>query len=264
MNYILQPSYDISSDGVQDLVKFVKEGLSKAPYKFAHSFVDDISSDDFDGIDIEYLKDSVPIGDLNYVRKYLEFCSERDRFLSPIEVPDFLRTDRYLKRKYKIVSYEEAIQSRGCFIKDATVLKNFYLDNDSCFSMKEEVMRRPDFEEMKMHEYVVSESVEIESEYRVFVCRDKAVDCRRYSGDALLFPDSAIMLEIISEIWYNRRNKNLDLPCSYTLDIGVSKERGTFIIEMHNFVSCGLYGFNSLDDILTMLSDGIDFERKVK
>ena len=33
-------------------------------------------------------------------------------------------------------------------------------------------------------------------------------------------------------------------PKAYTLDIGVNKKDGTFVIEVHNFFSCGLYGFS--------------------
>jgi hypothetical protein len=32
-------------------------------------------------------------------------------------------------------------------------------------------------------------------------------------------------------------------PIAYTLDVGVNDKDGTFIIEIHTFFSCGLYGF---------------------
>jgi hypothetical protein len=36
-----------------------------------------------------------------------------------------------------------------------------------------------------------------------------------------------------------------EAPVAYTLDVGVNKKH-TFIIEAHDFFSCGLYGFADL------------------
>lgn len=45
---------------------------------------------------------------------------------------------------------------------------------------------------------------------------------------------------------------------SYTLDIGV-RSGLTCVIEVHNFISCGLYGFYA-EVLLGMLADGIEYE----
>ena len=45
-----------------------------------------------------------------------------------------------------------------------------------------------------------------------------------------------------------------EAPVAYTLDIGVEKYRGTFIIECHRFFSCGLYGFSDHRRYPKMLS----------
>ena len=79
-----------------------------------------------------------------------------------------------------------------------------------------------------------------------------------YNGDYLVFPDAYLIRELIREIEIQRALGHL-LPSSYTLDIGVC-DKGTFLIEMHNFVSCGTYGFYG--DILPyMYTEGINFER---
>ncbi|MNY01093.1 hypothetical protein D3C86_1336070 [compost metagenome] len=51
-----------------------------------------------------------------------------------------------------------------------------------------------------------------------------------------MFPDVKLINDMIST--YN------DCPPAYTLDIGMNEDIGSFIIEVHNFYSCGLYGFN--------------------
>ena len=35
-----------------------------------------------------------------------------------------------------------------------------------------------------------------------------------------------------------------DCPIAYTLDVGIN-DNGTFVIEVHDFFSCGLYGFSN-------------------
>ena len=46
-------------------------------------------------------------------------------------------------------------------------------------------------------------------------------------------------------------------PVAYTLDIGVKWKEGgneTFVIECHDFYSCGLYGFSDLNKLPFMFN----------
>jgi hypothetical protein len=53
-------------------------------------------------------------------------------------------------------------------------------------------------------------------------------------------------------------------PVAYTLDVGVNND-GTFVIECHDFFSCGLYGFAKLDILPPMFSQWYhEFLRKNK
>ena len=47
-------------------------------------------------------------------------------------------------------------------------------------------------------------------------------------------------------------------PLSYTLDIAVTP-RGTILLEVHNFVSCGTYGYCE-KNLLDMYRNGIEYE----
>ena len=44
-----------------------------------------------------------------------------------------------------------------------------------------------------------------------------------------------------------------DAPIAYTLDVGIN-DKGTFVIEVHDFFSCGLYGFADVGILPSMLN----------
>ena len=56
-----------------------------------------------------------------------------------------------------------------------------------------------------------------------------------YSGELNYFPD-------IKEIENMIKDYGKEAPPAYTIDVGVNDD-GTFLIEIHDFFSCGLYGF---------------------
>jgi len=92
-------------------------------------------------------------------------------------------------------------------------------------------------------EYQVSEYIDIESEWRCFVYQGQLVGLQNYSGVFSMFPDIKTILYMIHEY--------KSAPIAYTLDVGVrpivevdgSTFNQTFVIECHDFFSCGLYGF---------------------
>jgi len=91
--------------------------------------------------------------------------------------------------------------------------------------------------------YQFSEVIDIESEWRCFVYQGKLVGLQNYSGVFSMFPDVRRILYMIHEY--------KSAPIAYTLDVGVkpivevdgSLFNRTFVIEAHDFFSCGLYGF---------------------
>ncbi len=60
------------------------------------------------------------------------------------------------------------------------------------------------------------------------------VGLQNYSGDFVNFPDVKKINKMIS-VYAG--------PVAYTLDVGINS-RGTFVVEVHDFFSCGLYGFS--------------------
>lgn len=82
--------------------------------------------------------------------------------------------------------------------------------------------------------YQISEVINIESEWRAFIYRGELVGLENYSGDFTMFPNLESILWMIQEFE--------SAPVAYTLDVGVY-DGNTFVIECHDFFSCGLYGF---------------------
>lgn len=77
---------------------------------------------------------------------------------------------------------------------------------------------------------------DIVSEYRVFVYKGKIVGLKHYCGDFSVFPNINIINNIVKDY--------INQPIAYTLDVGIDNLGITFIIEINQFFSCGLYGFD--------------------
>ena len=94
--------------------------------------------------------------------------------------------------------------------------------------------------------YQISEYISIDSEWRAFVYRGKLEGLQHYAGEFTMFPDVQTIKKMIEAY--------KDSPIAYTLDIGVkpivevdsSIFNETFVIEVHDFFSCGLYGFSDV------------------
>lgn len=191
----------------------------------------------------------IPVGTLDFVQQALVKITGNPRFvLEPCEVPFCLQ--RFTGRKYSIMRGEEipkkVIQDgQQWFLKDASQLKNW---NNLLYDGDCTRFIRPD------REYVISERVAFASEYRAFVFRGKILAVQHYLGDPLSFPDAGTLRKMV---WMYQANRH---PESYTLDVGILRGGNTpgmtVIIEVHPFVSCGLYGFCG-DALSDMLEDGI-------
>ncbi len=93
---------------------------------------------------------------------------------------------------------------------------------------------------------MASEVIDIIAEWRAFIFRKKIIDCKQYLGDYWQSFNTSLLTEAVND-WKNS-------PSAYTLDIGLTRDNRTVIIEAHNFLSCGLYGFECGDKLALMSS----------
>lgn len=189
------------------------------------------------------LSDWIPIGRIPFIslwlKKYWNIFE-----MKPIEVPEILREYKYLGREYRIVNKEDLVLKGNYFLKDIEQLKEFTYCGD---------LSKLNKDDLKSDKYVLSEVVDIVSEYRVFVSDLKIKAVQYYDGNCLIFPDSKMIQEMVLRYGFVSQR-----PKSYTMDIAVLKNGKTVILEVHPVAAVGTYGYDAFE-LLYMYQDGIDF-----
>ncbi|MDA1675649.1 ATP-grasp domain-containing protein [Bacillus cereus group sp. TH152-1LC] len=186
-------------------------------------------------------KDFIPVGSLEFVFQYLEQHHHKDKkSIKPINIPHELSTDEFLNRNVYVANKNNISLLGEKFIKSNSEYKSFT-------DVVSDVNVLPD------GEYLVSDVIDIESEWRAFICQNELVGLKHYTGDFRLFPNISLIEKMISS--YTKG------PNSYTLDVGINKD-GCFVIEVHPFVSCGLYGFADYKRLPVMFIQGYNYMLK--
>jgi hypothetical protein len=176
----------------------------------------------------------IPVGTVEFVSDY--FTDMFGHQLKPKNIPICLLDAKFTKRKVFNGDINQIFKDKPHkFIKSNTKIKTFvgtvYKDD-----------------EIKQDNYQISDIISIESEYRCFIFEDKLRWLVNYSDNFELFPDINIINDMIQCYQKNQA------PIAYTLDIGLNSDVGTFIIEVHDFFSCGLYGFQDYSILPYMFS----------
>lgn len=193
--------------------------------------------------------DYIPVGDAPFIAGWLKKNYEKD--MEPIEVPECLRKREFLKRRYYFAEKRDLpfYSRQKYFIKNISVMKGF--------SSARYNGAVPGWDELPDGRYLVSEWLDILSEFRIFVYHDQVIAIQPYLGMPLMFPDGGKIHKMVDEY-----KKDSGRPRAYTMDIGVSRDKDgvvhTVLIKVHPFVSYRLYGF-CLPDIPDMLEEGIRY-----
>lgn len=200
----------------------------------------------------------IPIGNIPFVEKWLQLNKGITKE-NPLEVPKYLRLPELLNREYNIVKAKDLPRTGKWFIKDADTLKAWaYAGDMETFELDKALQEKKnefDFS-LKINpetNCVLSEYLDILSEYRVYVVDNTIVDISYYNGNPLVFPDVKVINQANNLIRLNEKWLK-----SYTIDVMVTS-RGTSIIEVHNFTSVGLYSTLWNDDLLYAYRQGIDY-----
>lgn len=182
--------------------------------------------------DLKHPEQYIPIGTVEFVSDYVTtYFPEKVDCLKPINVPYCLRgyAGRYVWDIHNVDDISETIKDgEELYRKSLTTIKdptNGFIKYDS--NKKEELL-----------EYQVSTKLnDIRSEWRVFVHHNKVQQVCFYDGDPLVFPESRPIMRMVEEYEWN------GAPVAYTLDVAVT-DYGVYVMEVHRFFSCGLYGFS--------------------
>lgn len=170
----------------------------------------------------------VPIGSVEFVLSW--FAAMGIENVKPLNIPKELW--HFCDRKIAIGKLKDFTGTY--MIKDINNIKYEYNQRVTIYP----TMLYGDKYHYSLHcrEFFLSEWVDnVESEWRVFVFNGEIQDIRCYSGDPWKTPDKQYVQEVV-DTYSQIRNT------AYTLDIMVTDKK-TEILELHDFFSCGLYGF---------------------
>ena len=178
----------------------------------------------------------IPVGSVEFVLEFMkQYYGVED--VRPLNIP--LELMRFANRDVIYLSSSDLknnlIADKVYFIKSNTKIKGY----TSVINGSIDVTSIPE------DVYMLSEYIDIQSEWRCFVKDGQLLDVRCYSGDFALQPSFSLIEEMI--------RKYKSCPPAYTLDVCVDADGNTSIIECHNFFSCGLYGFSNYSKYLIML-----------
>jgi hypothetical protein len=184
----------------------------------------------------KYPKEYIPVGSVEFVHNFMKY--NNIPIPKPINIPpELFRMAEIEGLDPEIISTDKRISLLNSkFIKSTTEIK--HLENGIVFGIR-------------IGEWQITNIVDIDIEIRCFIFNGILLDIKPYSGK-----------------WWTTNFNSLDgfikrliniyksAPPVYTLDIGIKKHLEKddlnyefhrdkyYIIEAHNFYSCGLYGFS--------------------
>jgi len=196
------------------------------------------------------LENYIPIGSVEFVCNYIKKYYGEINIPKPINIPNDLMYDYYLHRN---INFDYIKNGELVIFNKNNFKYPFFIKSDTQIKKYTNIIYHPnELKDVPDDKYMISDIIDIDSEYRCFIYNKKLVGLQNYSGDFTIFPNINIINEMIKEY------KNA--PISYTLDVGInnyinSNDNNTFIIECHDFFSIGLYGFNDSRILPQMFKD---------
>lgn len=196
---------------------------------------------DTDGLEI--CSNVIPVGSIEFVESVL------GKQIHAINIPVELRDRRFTQRDIIETSSNEI----GYYLDKYSKL--FIKDALHCKKYEPRIISKTSKDDLPQVVFA-SEVIDIVAEWRVFVYNRRIIDCRRYIGNYTdKFDEKTLKNMVIT--WKNS-------PKAYTLDIALTSSGETVVIEAHNFISCGLYGFEDLSKIGYMIEAAYNQERAMR
>ncbi len=173
----------------------------------------------------------VPVGSVEFVSAFLK--QFYDLTPKPINVPEELFDICFTQRKIFNGTHMSLENQAGTFFVKSNDQIKYFTELVDC---NENGMYGTTYSvPIPVGNHQISEYLRgIESEWRAFVYKGKLVGLQNYSGEFTKFPKVSAIKSMI----YAYKSA----PVAYTLDVAVC-DYATLIIEVHDFFSCGLYGF---------------------
>lgn len=185
---------------------------------------------------IPYTDDNIVVGHNDHCIRHVEKISGKK--YTPIDYPSALKSYLYRDIEQYTLGWLRDRINQGFVTEDNPVfvktIKQKYITGFVCNGMSDYVSHCSGYDDdVKIH---VSEVLDIISEYRVYVHWHDVVDCRRYKGDWSVAPDKKVIDNMLDLL------KNENMPCSYSIDVGITDFEDTFLVECNDGFALGNYG----------------------
>lgn len=186
-------------------------------------------------------KKVIPVGSLEFTAFFLD-----NKEMRAINIPPELMDKKFTGREVSVVKKKDLTINKPTFVKEFK-----YKGLTDILFRTEDIPSRIE----ESADLLISEVVDFVSEYRVFVFEERILDMKHYLGDPFTVPSEKKIYEMIYAFGRNTLS-------SYTLDVAVTSEGETVIVEIHPFVSVGLYGYADYKYLPPMFIRGFSFLNK--
>lgn len=183
----------------------------------------------------KHLRAVLPIGSIEFVQSVMTRAYQAKE-MTPLNIPSCLAERSLWKRRIAFTSHAEGVNSLfqafktdTLFIKSASKLKT---DITGIYD-RTMPSSKYDAEPLLFVSEVLPLETDRASEWRLFSFNGRIVDMRNYSGSPWSIPPEDFCKQVSSAA----------APLgACTIDIAMTDAGEPAIIEVHNFISCGLYG----------------------
>lgn len=216
------------------------------PLRYRFASLNDIEAE-------QILPYEIPVGSIDFCNKCLLALGHKQ--ISAINVPKELQRLALLQRKVytahsvdeiKLILHTISNRRNRVLVKPGDVPKRFETISVSIADVDTFLKDIPG-------PYFISEYLpdNIIAEWRIFFWRQRIVAARPYFLSEWVCPSKAFAKQCL-ELWPNA-------PTAGTIDLAILNNGTTALLEAHQFISCGTYGFEQ-PEILMMLKDAWQWE----
>jgi hypothetical protein len=214
----------------------ITDWAMSAYYGFKERNTRVILFDDFDKVPLN--KFNIIVSGVNNTIKRL-----KDLGIEPpnaLNIPEELNKYHFLNRKVRKITFEKFKKE----VEDDWITFPVFIKPDGY--AKQFVAGPVSKKENALHFFkdvcdectlILSDVIDIVSEYRCYIVNKELVGIKHYLGDVRVFPNIKVIDEAISK--YETQ------PVAYSLDFGITNKGVTVLIEANDAWSLGNYGLNN-------------------
>lgn len=211
----------------------------------------------------------IPVGSLAFVSKFTRIFYGLE-LKAPLNIPNTLNIKTIVHRKiYNNINFSNI---RTKLVTPEDLPKEFRVDPSDPKSVKvfckqaskfktditgvytpQELFKLVQVRQVR-ERYFLSSVLDFKAEWHIFVYRGKLVGIKQYNGD----PFQNLSKQFVDRL-LTRYFQDKSLPSAATLDIGLTTQRKFALIEVHPFVSCGLYGLDEPALLCGMVTNGYQY-----